>query len=92
MEKTIEKYFVDEAKKHGALALKFVSPGNAGVPDRIVLFNNGIAEFVEFKKPGGRLRPLQRVMIRRLEAYGHTVTIIDNKEAVDDYWSRRDDS
>ena len=36
-EKDIEKYLRDEIKKVGGIAYKFVSPGNSGVPDRLVL-------------------------------------------------------
>ena len=37
LEKDIEKYLRDEIKKVGGIAYKFVSPGNSGVPDRLVL-------------------------------------------------------
>lgn len=54
LEKDIEKRLVREVKKLGGLCLKWVSPGNSGVPDRIVLMPGGKAIFVELKKPGGR--------------------------------------
>ena len=38
LEKEIEKILVTEVKKLGGKAYKFVSPGNSGVPDRIVIF------------------------------------------------------
>ena len=91
MEKVIETYFRDQAKKHGVLALKFVSPGASGVPDRLVIFPDRNCEFVELKKPGGQLRPVQKVMISKLEDLGQTVTVIDSKEAVDAYWVARRD-
>ena len=89
MERDIEKYFTQQAKKHGALAFKFVSPGNAGVPDRIVIRADGGIEFVELKSPGETLRPLQLKMMDMLEAYGQTVTVIDSKEKTDKYWRQR---
>lgn len=91
MEKSIEKYFRDKAKQNGAMALKFVSPGAAGVPDRLVIRADGGVEFVELKQPGKSLRPVQKAMKHRLEAYGQTVTVIDSKEAVDEYWRLRRD-
>lgn len=60
LEKDIEKRLVREVKKLGGLCLKWVSPGNSGVPDRIVLMPGGKAIFVELKRPGGREGALQR--------------------------------
>lgn len=40
-EKETEKYLRDEIKKMGGAAYKFVSPGNAGVPDRLVCLPGG---------------------------------------------------
>ena len=37
LEKDIEKILVNEVKKLGGRAYKWVSPGNDGVPDRIVI-------------------------------------------------------
>ena len=37
----IEKALVKEAKSRGGLAVKFVSPGFDGVPDRLVLLPGG---------------------------------------------------
>jgi hypothetical protein len=39
-------------KQCGGLALKWVSPGWTGVPDRIMILPKGKIIFVEFKKPG----------------------------------------
>ena len=36
-ESQIESYMVRKVKEHGGLCFKFVSPGNPGVPDRIVI-------------------------------------------------------
>ena len=48
-EKEIEKILVAEVKKLGGRAYKWVSPGNDGVPDRIVVFPNRKPIFVELK-------------------------------------------
>lgn len=76
LEKDIEKRLVREVKKLGGLCLKWVSPGNSGVPDRIVLMPGGKAIFVELKRPGGREGALQRYWKATLEALGfgcHTI-------------------
>ena len=51
-ESIVEKKFAAEVKKRGGLAVKFVSPGFNGVPDRLVLFPGGRMAFVELKAPG----------------------------------------
>lgn len=48
----IEKALVKEAKSRGGMAVKFVSPGFDGVPDRLVLLPGGKCAFVELKAPG----------------------------------------
>jgi hypothetical protein len=52
----------DAVKEHGGLFIKFVSPSTRGVPDRIVITPSGRIYFVELKKEGGRLSPIQRYM------------------------------
>ena len=58
-ERDIEARFRKAVKDAGGLALKFISPGYAGVPDRIVLMPGGMMCFVELKAPGEKMRPLQ---------------------------------
>lgn len=76
-EKVIEHRLVLEAKKRGGLALKFVSPGMDGVPDRIVLLPHGKLAFVELKAPGNTMRPLQVRRKEQLEALGFLVYCVD---------------
>ena len=54
IEKDIEKYLVRQVKQMGGLALKFVSPSMAGVPDRIVMIPKGAMYFAELKRPSGK--------------------------------------
>lgn len=75
-EAEIEKILVCEVKKLGGIAYKWVSPGNDGVPDRIVVFPDQRPVFVELKTDKGRLTALQKVQIRRLEKLGQEVKII----------------
>lgn len=69
----------------GGFALKFVSPGMAGVPDRIVLLPKSKITFVELKAPGKKMRPLQIKRKRQLEELGFLVYCIDSFEAIDDF-------
>ncbi|MDP8051016.1 VRR-NUC domain-containing protein [Pasteurella atlantica] len=84
-EKDIEKNLVDEVKKRGGIAYKFISPGRANVPDRIVVLPNSRLIFVECKAPKQKPRAGQIREIERLRALGHRVEIIDSYE-VDHLW------
>ena len=81
-EKEVERQLVIKAKLRGGMAFKFISPGNAGVPDRIVLMPGGHIAFVELKKPGGRMRPLQVKVKAKLESLGFRVYCLDNPEKI----------
>lgn len=67
------------------LCWKFVSPGMAGVPDRIVIPPWGRVIFVELKAPGKKPRKLQKVRREQLKAQNVDVWVIDSKEKVDKF-------
>lgn len=75
-ERDIERILVDEVKKLGGLAYKWVSPGNDGVPDRIIIFRGKPPVFVELKSEAGRVTSLQGAQIARLTELGQTVRIV----------------
>ena len=79
-EKYIEQKLRDAVRSAGGLALKFVSPGTNGVPDRILLMPEGRAFFAETKAPGQKLRPLQERRKKQLESLGFKVYVIDSIE------------
>ena len=81
-EKYIERKLAEAVKKTGGLALKFVSPGLSGVPDRLVLMPKGRACFVELKSPGQKMRPLQLKRKVMLESLGFQVYCIDSIEKI----------
>ena len=58
-EREIEKWLREQINNLGGRALKFTSPGNDGVPDRIVFLPGGRVYLVELKAVGGRLSPIQ---------------------------------
>jgi len=82
LERAVERRLVFEAKRRGGLALKFVSPGMDGVPDRIVLLPPGKLAFVELKAPGKVMRPLQVRRKEQLEALGFSVYRVDGMEQI----------
>lgn len=83
-EKDIESRLRKDVKAAGGLALKFVSPGYAGVPDRIVLMPGGMMCFAELKAPGKVMRPLQMKRKKQLESLGFKVCCIDSMEQIKD--------
>ena len=82
LEKTLEHKFVTEVKRVGGLALKFVSPGFDGVPDRLVLLPGGRLGFVEVKAPGKRPCPLQLARHRLLRRLGFKVYVLDDERQI----------
>ena len=82
-EVSIEKRLKTKVSELGGWALKLVSPGFAGVPDRLVLFNGAKVAFVELKAPAKKLRALQQKRKKQLEALGFKVYKINSFEAVD---------
>ena len=81
-EKLIEQNLVQAVHRMGGLAPKFISPGWAGAPDRLVLLSSGRLAFVEVKAPGKILRPLQVRRKGQLEALGFRVYVIDRPEQI----------
>ena len=79
----MEKRLNKKVKEHGGLALKLVSPGFAGMPDRLVLFNGSKVAFAELKAPAKKLRLLQQKRKKQLERLGFKVYKVDSYEAVD---------
>lgn len=83
-ERIVEAHLRDSVKKAGGVAYKWVSPGNNGVPDRIVIIPGGRIIFVELKAPGKKPTALQQVQHDRLRVLGCDVRVIDSREGVDD--------
>ena len=90
-EKQIESKLVKAVKQLRGLCLKFVSPSFDGVPDRIVLLPEGKIAFVETKRKGGKMRPLQLRRKQQFEQLGFKVFCLDDpndiKEVLDEIQS-----
>lgn len=82
-EAKIETFLTKEVEKLGGLAVKFTSPGMAGVPDRLLLLPGGRVAFAEVKASGKTLRPLQLKRKAQLEGLGFQVYIVDSYPSVD---------
>lgn len=84
-ESSIERRFVAGVKRAGGLALKFVSPGHSGVPDRLVLLPGGRIVFVELKTETGTLSPLQIETHNQLRKLGCEVRTLYGKSYVEGF-------
>ncbi|EFM10152.1 VRR-NUC domain protein [Paenibacillus curdlanolyticus YK9] len=87
-ERDIETYLREKVRAAGGKAYKWTSPGNAGVPDRIVMLPGGRVAFVELKAPGKKATPLQVNQQRTISNLGLPVTVIDSKAGADAFISR----
>ncbi len=81
-ERAIEEKLRIESQKRGGLAMKFVSPGLVGVPDRIVVLPQGRIGFVELKAPGEKPRKIQVRRMEQLRKLGFPVYVLDDKEKI----------
>ena len=75
LERSVEAGLRRQVEKRGGLCLKFTSPGCSGVPDRVIIAEGRVV-FVELKQEDGRLRPMQKVMIRRMQRAGADVRVV----------------
>lgn len=92
-ERDVERYLIKECEKRGWLCWKFVSPGRRGVPDRIVI-RPGSAAFVEVKRKGGRVSPLQIRRIEELIRLLIPARVVETKGEIDEMikeWEGRDE-
>lgn len=81
-EEVIEEYLRKRAEALGFLCYKFTSPGNSGVPDR-VLIGYGKTFFIETKAPGEKPRKLQERVIERINSHGGLAFVTDSKDGID---------
>ena len=81
-EKKLEQKLVKAVRDIGGLALKFVSPGCDGVPDRLILIAYGKVAFVEVKAKGKKPRPIQIRRINQIKNLGFLVFILDDEKDI----------
>lgn len=84
----VEKHLILVTRECGGICLKFISPGIAGVPDRIVILPCGKIGFAEMKAPGKKPRQLQKAVIRDLYRRRCRVATIDNLKSAEGFVRR----
>jgi hypothetical protein len=86
-EKLIEKKLREGVKRLGGQAIKFVSPGRAGVLDRLIVMPGGIAGFAETKTTGKKLTELQQAFWGEMTALGVKCWLIDDELSLQKFFS-----
>lgn len=81
-ESSIESKLVRMVRERSGLCFKFVSPGNPGVPDRIVITPAGRTVYVELKTEAGRLAAIQKWQHEELRKRGADVRTLKGLEQV----------
>ncbi len=82
-ERDIEKHLVKLCKRFGWECWKLTSPARRGVPDRLIIAP-GVVVFVEVKRPGGKVTPLQARTLQKLQALHQKAVVVFSKEQVDE--------
>ena len=88
LEKDIEAKLRKRVKELGGRAYKFVSPGNSGVPDRIIVLPGRKIGFAETKKLGETARKQQERQIKFLQNLGFIAEVIDKAEDIEPFLQR----
>ncbi len=81
-EAAIEARLTNEVRKRGGLCYKFTSPGNPGVPDRIIITPEGRTIYIELKTEIGRLAKIQKWQIEQMQARGCDVRVLKGLDQV----------
>ena len=85
LEKGIEQRMCEMIRERGGLTYKFSSPGNPGVPDRIVITPAGVVWFVELKTDTGRPSKIQKYQIAEFEKRNANVRVVYGWDAAKEF-------
>lgn len=84
LEKSVEERLRKMVESIGGIAPKFESPGNNGMPDRLVIMPGGRVYLVETKRPKkSKVAKLQKYQQDRLRALGVDVRMLYTYDDVD---------
>lgn len=81
-ERDIERYLIDQVKRHGGLFRKLKWIGRKSAPDRFISFNDYGSFLVEVKRPGETWQKSQKREAKRLRAAGTEVALVCSVEDV----------
>jgi len=77
LESKIQAANIKRLEKDGYYVVKIITCNKNGFPD-IMALKDGKASFIEFKKTGKKLRPLQEFRANELKRQGFEVKLIDS--------------
>jgi len=75
-EQQIQKKIIDKLTKQGWYVVKIIKCNKNGTPDLIACKEKETV-WIEVKKPGGKLSPLQEYTIKQMRAKGLKVIVAD---------------
>lgn len=75
LESKVEREVVKWWEGRGGMQIKLNLMGRRGYPDRLFLKERGCPIFIEFKREGKEVRPLQNYMHNRLRKLGYEVYV-----------------
>lgn len=77
LESVIQSRIIKRLEKDGWMVVKLGITNLPGIPDLLAL-KDGVARFIEVKRPGEKPRPLQLYRHEQLRNMGFDVEIMDN--------------
>lgn len=82
-EQAVEKYLCKRIKEHDGYCVKLVPASLVGVPDRLVILQDGRNIYVELKTEEGKLSQIQIAVHMRLRKMHQQVYVLWSFEDVD---------
>lgn len=77
LESTIQARLIARYTAQGWLVVRLIQTNLNGCPD-LLLLRDGVARFVEVKRPGCKPRPLQQYRAEQLRAAGFSVDVVSS--------------
>ena len=75
LESKIQSRIIKRYEQQGYMVVKLVLTNKPGIPD-LLLLKNGVASFVEVKRPKNKPRPLQLYRMEQLKEQGFEVKVL----------------
>ena len=80
-EQAIQSKISKHFESKGYLVVKLIKTNRNGIPD-LMLLKDGSTRFIEVKKKGGIIAPLQKYRIEQLRKMGFEAVVMDGIESV----------
>jgi Holliday junction resolvase len=77
LERDIQARIIRRYQKQGYMVVKVILTNKDGFPD-LMLLKDGIASFIEVKRPDQKPRPLQEYRIKELRENGFEVQVLSD--------------